>query len=289
MFESLESRRLYSGVVTVTTDYGSNHTFRVQGDDAVNSVVISAGFRNGMEEELPTYSIQVYGGRLIVDGVEIAGGKHSNPVAGNNGSVGVAFFGSASIDLGGGDDSIRLVADPDNELGTIELETGDGNDRISSDGGFSSLKINSGAGDDRVALISNLAPRTGYPFFRGISGVAGDLNIFGGAGRDRISLEAGNELLETLNTFLIGGKLRIIDNSGSTQIGLQGVRAKRGVTISTGNSADYLSFKHCYLAEPSVFVTRGGDDVIRIRQLRLDQSQNDVFLTGSGRDMLLYV
>jgi hypothetical protein len=286
MLESLEPRQLLSGTVTVTTNYGPEHRIRIVGDGEPNSVVVTAGFRNGMEEELPIYGLAAYGGRLIVDGVEISGGTHSNPSAGNNGSTGLAFFGSAFIDLGGGDDSIRLEADPDNALGTIEVMTGEGDDRISSDGGFSSLKIDAGAGDDRVALVSNLAPRTGYPFFRGISGVAGDLNVFGGPGRDRISVEASNELLNTLNTFRIGGKLRIIDNSGSTQIGLQGVRAKRGVTISTGNSADYFNLKHCYLGKTSVFYTRGGDDIIRQRQLRLEQFRNDVFLTGSGRDLI---
>lgn len=283
MLEPLEPRQLRSGTVTVTTDYGPNHVVLITGDAEPNAVQYTAGFNNSMEEENPTNGLAVYGGRLIVDGVEISGGKRTNPSISNVGTNAVAIFSSAIIDLGGGDDSVRLAGDPDNELGNVEILTGDGNDRVSADSDFSgSLKINTGTGNDRVSLVSDLAPRTGDPFFRGFSGVRGDLNIFTGPGRDRVTLDSHD-------TFRIVGKLRIADNSGTLQLGMRAVRAKGGVTISTGNTADYLSFNACYFSSGTTFLTRGGDDVITLRKTGFVQDQDEVFLTGSGYDRIEYL
>lgn len=278
MIEPLEHRSLLSGVVTVTTNYGPGHIVRIQGDDAANEVALYGNFSNGYEEEMSYDSLVVYGGGLIVDGVEIPLNKQGFRAISSAGVGDVKTYslgGTTLIDLGGGDDALLMRGDRDNGFAATDIFTGDGNDRITIDGGFDRLSVDAGSGNDRVSIRTQLNHSEGI-FGSGVSGIVGDLNVFTGPGRDRV-------LLDSDDTFLVRGRLRIVDNSGPTTIGMHAVRAKRGATVATGNAADSIVLNACTFRLSTVFSTRGGDDFVRLIKTRLSE---DILLTGAGRDVV---
>ena len=270
MLDALEPRRLLAGTVTVTTSYGSNPQTIVKGDAAANAILVRSVFDNWIEQEDSYEYLAVYGSRLIANGVEIRKG-HSDLYTGElseydvyreeNGD-GTTFnvVGSLAFDLGDGDDVLRLDGDQDNAFDNVVVYAGRGNDRVTADGGFASLLIDSGEGDDRVSVIGRDG---GNPVF-GVNpgGVVGDLNIATGQGKDRISL-LGNDYGDKEDLLEIGGRLRIGDNAGATQVNMNNVRVRRAATVALGRSNDTIRLANTVFRGETRFLTREGNDIVR--------------------------
>lgn len=264
MVESLEPRQLFSGVVTVTSNYGPEHRLLIQGDDSTNEIRLEAIFSNSMEEEAEIDRLTVFGSRLVIDGVIVKASPSGVATEvlsyGYRGDTyGTAIGTSPIIDLGGGNDVLLLIGDTNNSFGNVKLVAGGGNDRVTADGGFASLDINCGFGDDRVTVRG----RTGSdPYYSSIDGVRDDLAIATGEGKDRIDLFGGNQF-GSEDFLRIGGRLRIGDNAGSTRVSLTNVRVKHAATVALGRANDTILFANTVFRGQTRLLTRAGNDVVR--------------------------
>ena len=274
MFDTFECRRLLSGVVTVTTTYGPNGYTLVKGDAAGNGILVEAIFANSFEEEYAFRRLTSYGSPLIVNGVEV--GKTDGRRTAYN------IDGPLAFDLGDGDDVLMLQGDRDNAFGDVHIFSGRGDDQITADGGFASLYIDSGAGDDRVTVLGRGG---GNPVF-GINpgGIAGDLEIASGQGKDRIDV-LGQSNYASAAVLDIGGRVRISDNSGPTQVSIAHVRVKRAVTVALSRSNDRVTVASSKFAGETRFLTGDGNDVVRFVGKVILPDIGTAMQFGAGHDV----
>jgi|GEM_PF-1777671 len=248
--EMLEDRWLLSGIVSSTFVNGS---LALKGDAAAND--ISLQFEAGRVRITGNAGTKIQGRTLVpvtgnismnlgsgsdivtlsedlnigyaVGSIRIVDGAGFNKVEMN----GIRARGAVWITTGSGQDQIRLN---DIKAGSISINTGDGNDKVSF-GGLQSendlhlmsvrgnFMIDTGAGQDKVDSYGN-------PLIGGLT------QIRTGAGGDIVDLTGGGS--DELTPF---NRLVIDTGSEDDTVTLEGVQP-RATTINTGTGNDIINF-----------------------------------------------
>ena len=230
-----------------------------------------------------------------------------------SGNVSVKFVGQQLRITGDDQDNAFTIAEPiglsSNITSVVVIQglngtTIDGQPAFSKTVGlglpffYSSIKMSLGAGNDSVAVNGAMSGYNlsvdlgdGDDAFGGSQRSFGAVDIFGGDGRDRISLVGSFERRVRLfpgggrdRTFFSGEAQRgfDLDDSGSGGVTrLDNITAGKSSTIALGRSADVLSINDSQFFELQVFA-KAGNDSININNI-LCERQSSIFC-GDGDD-----
>ena len=288
--EWLEPRQMLAGDVFVSVVDGN---LVVEGDAQNNQVAITAGAEPGSlvirgldgtnivraaaETSPPTSEVVVTG---------VTGGARIGLGAGDDRLVlaSVGFQRGVSIRMGEGNDSVAIGLRPTPEVAAEVVEPPmNGSVRI---GG--SLEISTGEGNDRVHVDQ--------------AGIGGQLNIETGAGNDGVRLGHQPPPVAAASTVAtdanlepeIAPVLRVMRatninlGAGEDELAADAVMAAQGLTVNAGEGSDALHLNHVSSGGPLTLLGGAGNgaDNIDLAHVRAGTA---AILTGAGNDRVQIV
>lgn len=202
----------------------------------------------------------------IVGGLSMGGGDDR---LSNSGLI--QATGGSAIDMGAGNDIVNLYVGSKVQ-GTVLL--GDGDDRITMNGGLGAVTVDAGSGNDDITTSSGNDVIQGGDGNDSIFAEAGDDTIDAGAGDDMILADAGNDVIDGGAGF---DTLFLAQATGPVYVDFAA-----GLVSGAGIGADrFTGIEKLLFGEGNDIVTGGnGDDSLD------GAGGNDTLNGGSGDDVL---